>query len=178
MQPLKIVHYGHPILRERAKEIQSWGRPEREFLAALIASLRAAGNGIGLAANQVAVARRLFIVDLGGRGPDSGLRVFVNPELVEESEEDEPFEEGCLSIPNVRAEVYRPKIVTVSARDENFEPFTLRAEGLMARVIQHELDHLNGRLFIDLLSDRKREEIAGELGRIRIQTIRDMADRN
>jgi peptide deformylase len=104
--------------------------------------------------------------------------VFVNPELVEESEEDEPFEEGCLSITNVRAEVYRPKIVTVSARDENFEPFTLRAEGLMARVIQHELDHLNGRLFIDLLSDRKREEIAGELGRIRIQTIRDMADRN
>jgi peptide deformylase len=171
MKALRIVHYGHPALRERAAEIQSWGRPEREFLQALTLSLHAAGNGIGLAANQVAVLKRIFVVELGGRGPDGALRVFVNPEVVEESVEDEPYEEGCLSIPDLRAEVYRPARITVRARDENFETFSLKAEGLLARVIQHEIDHLNGKLFVDLLADKDREKIAGKLGRIRRETL-------
>lgn len=176
MKPLKIVQYGHPVLRERAQEVTSWGQKERDFLSALTASLYAAGNGIGLAANQVGVATRIFVVDLGERGRNSGLKVFVNPEIIEESVEDEPFEEGCLSIPDIRADVYRPIRVTVSARDENFEPFTLKADGLLARVIQHELDHLNGRMFVDLLTDRKREELAGALGRIRRQTLAELED--
>jgi peptide deformylase len=139
-----------------------------------VKTLRHCGNGIGLAANQVAEPVRLFIVELGRGERDGKLKVFVNPEIVEESVEDEPFEEGCLSIPDIRAEVYRPKIVTVQARDENFEPFTLRADGLMARVIQHELDHLNGRLFVDLLTEAKRLEFSAYLGRVRRQSLAEL----
>jgi peptide deformylase len=171
MKPLKIVNYGHPVLRERAKEVTQWGQEQRDFLAALTATLRHSGNGIGLAANQVGVATRVFVVELGDRGRDSGLHVFVNPEIIDESVEDEPFEEGCLSIPDLRAEVYRPVSVTVTARDANFEPFTLKADGLMARVIQHELDHLDGKMFVDRLSEDKRAELAGALGRIRQETL-------
>jgi len=177
MALLKILHYGHPLLREKAFDLKGVGRRERELIAAMAETMYAA-RGIGLAATQVGVLERLFIVDVDQEDGDPNsrrLQVFINPEIVWESEEDAPFEEGCLSIPGINGEVYRPKRVKVQARDENFEPFELEADELLARVIQHENDHLNGILFVDRLPLLKRGEIAGDLHRLKRATLEEIA---
>ena len=116
---------------------------------------------------------RLFVLDVDNdsRADDPAatrnLQVFVNPVILEEDEQDEPYSEGCLSIPGIESEVFRPVAVRVAALDENFEPFELEADGLLARVIQHELDHLNGVLFVDHLTLPRRSQLGGKLGKIR-----------
>jgi peptide deformylase len=155
MPLLKILQYGHPLLREKARELKTVGSREKDLFAAMAETMYAA-HGIGLDDD-----------DEQGTG---GLQVFVNPEIIWESEQDEPFEEGCLSIPGVQKDVYRPEAITVHAYDENFEPFELQADGLLARVIQHELDHLNGIMFVDRLSQLKRALVAGELNKIKSAT--------
>ncbi len=176
MPLLKILHYGHPLLREKAFDVKGVSRRERELIADMAETMYKSG-GIGLAATQVGVLQRLFIVDIDqeeDRRETRRLQVFINPEIVWESEEDEPFEEGCLSIPGISAEVYRPGRIKLVARDENFEPFELEAGGLLARVIQHENDHLNGVLFVDRLALLRRTEIAGELNKLRRSTLEEL----
>jgi peptide deformylase len=178
---LKILKYGHPLLREKAHELKGVGSRERDLIAAMAETMYAA-RGIGLAATQVGVMERLFVVDVDqDRSEDDEdveetrlLRVFINPEIVEESVEDEPFKEGCLSIPGLDGEVYRPSRVKVIARDENFEPFEVEADELLARVIQHEYDHLNGVLFVDKLPLLKRPLIAGTLNKIKKQALDEL----
>lgn len=178
---LKIIRYGHPLLKEKAADVKSIGTRERELIAAMGETMYAA-HGIGLAATQVGVMERIFVVDIDqdreaeeeGEQPTRLLRVFINPEITWESDEDEPFKEGCLSIPGVEAEVYRPSRVHVSARDENFEPFTVEADELLARVIQHEQDHLNGTLFVDRLPLLKRPMVAGQLNRLKKETREEL----
>jgi peptide deformylase len=176
MARLKIINYGHPLLREKAMDIKKVGSRERALIAAMAETMYAA-RGIGLAANQVGVLERIFVVDVDQDrdAPNETLtrrlRVFINPEIIEESQEDEPFTEGCLSIPGIEGEVYRPKAIRIAARDENFEPFVADADQLLARVIQHELDHLNGVLFVDRLPALKRRLLAGKLGRMRRESL-------
>ncbi|MGB9691399.1 MAG: peptide deformylase [Candidatus Sumerlaeaceae bacterium] len=177
MARLKILHYGHPLLREKAFDLKKVGRRERELIEAMAETMYAA-HGIGLAATQVGVLERLFLVDVDQEHDDPvtrRLQVFINPEIVWESEEDAPFEEGCLSIPGVNGEVYRPKRVKVVARDENFEPFELEADELLARVIQHEYDHLNGILFVDRLALLHRTKVAGQLSKIKQAALDELA---
>jgi len=112
-------------------------------------------EGIGLAGPQVNVLKRIFVVYMRDDKP----RVFINPEILATSMEENVIEEGCLSIPAVWADVKRPAAVTVPAFNEKGRPFTLDAEGMLARVIQHENDHLNGVLFIDHLTDGKRQRV-------------------
>ena len=112
-------------------------------------------KGIGLAGPQVGRLERLFVVHV----PDDEPRVFINPRIVAASPEEGPWEEGCLSIPGVYADVNRPLEITVEALDSGGNPFRMDADGLLARVIQHEHDHLDGVLFIDHLSRRRRERI-------------------
>lgn len=175
MSRLKILQYGHPLLRHKALEIKSLGSREKDLIAAMAETMYAA-RGIGLAATQVGVMERLFVVDVDQVEDDDRaessrlLQVFINPEILWESEEDEAFEEGCLSIPNVQKDVYRPEAVTIRALDENFEPFELETDGLLARVIQHELDHLDGVMFVDRLSQLKRALVAGELNKLKSAT--------
>lgn len=107
-------------------------------------------GGVGLAAVQVGSPIRLFITDTG---EDGGKRVFVNPNILGTSDDSEPYNEGCLSIPRVYRDIYRPSKVIVQAYDLNGKKFTLKADGLLARVIQHESDHLDGKLFISHLTD-------------------------
>jgi peptide deformylase len=114
-----------------------------------------AKKGIGLAAVQVGKLIRLFITHV----PNDGPRVFINPEVVETSVNLGSYEEGCLSIPEVNADVIRPAEVKVQAWNLKGRPFSMDAEDLLARVIQHELDHLNGVLFIDRLEPKKRERL-------------------
>lgn len=181
MALLKIIKYGHPLLKEKASEVRGVGTREKELIAAMAETMYAA-HGIGLAATQVGVMDRLFVVDIDqdreaeeeGEAPIRKLRVFINPEITWESDEDEPFKEGCLSIPGLEAEVYRPSRIHVSARNENFEPYTVEADELLARVIQHEQDHLDGTLFVDRLSLLKRPRVAGQLNRIKKETIEEL----
>jgi len=112
-------------------------------------------KGIGLAAVQVGKLIRLFITHI----PNDGPRVFINPEIVETSVDQGTYEEGCLSIPEVNADVIRPAQVRIQAWNLRGRPFSLDADQMLARVIQHELDHLNGVLFIDRLNPKKRERL-------------------
>ncbi len=112
-------------------------------------------KGIGLAGPQVGLMERLFVVHV----PDDAPRVFINPRLVAVSPDQGPYEEGCLSIPGVYADVKRPLEVSVEAYDQQGRFFTLDADGVLARVIQHEYDHLEGVLFFEYLSKRKQERL-------------------
>ena len=112
-------------------------------------------KGIGLAGPQVNEPLRLFVTHAQGDIP----RVFINPEIIMTSNDVVPYEEGCLSVPGVWADVMRPDEITIQAWNEKGKPFTLDAEGILARVIQHEYDHLRGKLFIDRLNDKKRERL-------------------
>lgn len=183
MSLLKILQYGHPLLRKKALDVKRVGQRENDLIEAMAETMYAA-RGIGLAATQVGVMERLFVADVDQREEDEygeparRLQVFINPEIIWESEEDEPFEEGCLSIPDVQREIYRPSVIKVHALDENFEPFELEADELLARVIQHELDHLNGVLFVDHLSQLKRALVAGELNRLKSATLAELDESN
>lgn len=112
-------------------------------------------QGIGLAGPQVNEQLRLFVTHAQGDIP----RVFINPEITMTSNDLAPYEEGCLSIPGIYADVMRPESIQIQAWNEKGKPFTLDADGILARVIQHEYDHLRGRLFIDRINDKKRERL-------------------
>ena len=115
------------------------------------------GRGIGLAGPQVGLLMRLFVIQLDR----DQARVFINPSIVQTSEELTEYEEGCLSVPGMYADVIRPAEVRVQAWNERGRPFTIDADGLLARVILHEYDHLEGTLFIDRLSTMKRDRLVG-----------------
>lgn len=168
MTLLHIVKLGHPVLREKAAPVAAM-TPELERLADDMAETMYAAPGIGLAAPQVGVALRLFVCDPDYREDRASRRprVFVNPEVLEESPEDEKEEEGCLSIPGVLGDVWRPAWIRVRARDRRFREFETVARGLFARVILHELDHLDGVVFPDRMAPARRAELIVGLDRVR-----------
>ena len=151
-----------PILQYPDKRLRTPGETVKEFDDALrrliddMAETMYAAPGVGLAAPQIGVSKRLFIVDVAtDEDEPSDLRVFINPEIVERNG-DVAFEEGCLSFPGVREEIDRAERVKVRALDQDGEPFEIEADGLLAIAIQHENDHLDGKLMIDHLSVLRR----------------------
>lgn len=166
---LPIYAYGQTVLRERAADVEG-DSPELQALIDDMIETMHAASGVGLAAPQVGRALRLFVADLsayadeladenGGEVPDyaRGPLVLINPEVHLDEESDEvDVEEGCLSIPDLRETVWRPDRLTVRFLDRQFQPQSLDAEGQLARVIQHEHDHLNGVLYLDHLSPLRR----------------------
>ncbi|HOJ98446.1 MAG TPA: peptide deformylase [Termitinemataceae bacterium] len=151
---MQIYTLGHEVLRQKALPVQDIN----DEIAALVKEMREtmyAGRGIGLAGPQVGLLQRIFVVHIEGDIP----RVFINPSIIQTSPELTEYEEGCLSIPGLYGEVKRPEAVRIQAWNERGRPFTLDAEGLLARVIQHEYDHLEGILFIDRLSEPKRKKL-------------------
>jgi peptide deformylase len=173
----RILHYEHPLLREKARDVRGVGRRERELIAAMAETMYAA-PGCGLAATQVGLLERIFVADIDYDRDDPSversLRVYINPEIVWESDEDESLREGCLSLPGLEAEVFRPERIRVVARDENFEEFTVDADGLLARVIQHENDHLQGIMFVDRLPLLKRKLLSVKLNKMNRDTESSM----
>ena len=141
---LKVVTLGHPILREQATRIEEITDEIKNFADEMIITMDEM-RGIGLAATQVNKGIRLFIT----RAPEDVVRVFFNPEIIKTSMNLVTIEEGCLSIPGAHADVERPAEVTVQAFNDKCRPVKIEADGMLARVIQHEMDHLNGVLFID-----------------------------
>ncbi|HOY27902.1 MAG TPA: peptide deformylase [Flavobacteriales bacterium] len=175
---LPIRAYGDPVLKKVAKDIEPGHPGLTELIADMFETMYAA-NGVGLAAPQIGQSIRLFIVDTHSsadsddpnaeKAPEDAdeeprlKRVFINPYIVEEDGEEWGFEEGCLSIPNIREEVQRQPKVVLQYQDENFVEHEEEFEGFAARVIQHEHDHLDGVLFIDHLSPLRKRLLNGKL---------------
>jgi peptide deformylase len=161
---IDIVLLGEDILRQKSQAF-----PLEKIDAGLLALFKDMfvaldiGRGIGLAAPQVGRSERFFVV----KTDDGKPRVFINPEIIRTSEELTDYEEGCMSIPGVYATVKRPAQISVQAYNEKGRPFVLDADGILARVIQHENDHLNGKLFIDHLGDFKRKRILHQYEKLR-----------
>ncbi len=142
------------ILRKQAATVADIDEKIVRLTTAMIESLEI-HKGIGLAGPQVNEQLRLFVT----HAQDDIPRVFINPEIIMTSDDIVPYEEGCLSIPGVWADVMRPAEITIQAWNEKGRPFTIDAHGILARVIQHEYDHLRGRLFIDRIEEKKRERL-------------------
>lgn len=151
---LDIVTLGDEVLREQVDEIQDVNGEIAELAQNMLSTMYT-GDGVGLAAPQVGLLKSLFVCHVNGDQP----RVFINPQIIGTSQELLPYEEGCLSIPGVYGDVIRPASITVQAINERGKPFKVDAEGMLARVIQHEMDHLKGVLFIDHLDEKQRERL-------------------
>ena len=161
--PLQLCYYGNPVLRKKAKPVAEIAEAERQLAEQMLETLYNTGNGIGLAATQVGILKRLIIIDIGEDDDETyEPLVLFNPEILN-VEGEVVAEEGCLSIPNVTAEVRRPEKVVVDGINIQGEPIRIEADGLLARVLQHEIDHLNGVLFIDRISGLKRQLLKDEL---------------
>ncbi len=182
MAILRIHIYGDPILREKAATVAAVDDGVRELIADMTETMYAAG-GVGLAATQVGILKRLFIADVAqvekpdkdstpktrsARNPQRRqLLVFINPEILSSGTKDCSYTEGCLSLPGIDGEVYRPDSIRVRYQDVEGAAHEIDASGYLARVIQHEMDHLDGVLFIDRMAPGLRRKLAGELARMR-----------
>lgn len=159
MAVLTVLHYPDERLRTIAKPIAAVTAETRQLVADLLETMYAE-NGIGLAATQVNVHQRVVVIDLSDERNQP--QVFINPEIVQKSG-DTTYEEGCLSVPQNYANVERAAEITLKAQDVDGNWFEVKADGLLAICLQHELDHLVGKLFIDYLSPLKRDRIKKKL---------------
>ncbi|MCL4766626.1 MAG: peptide deformylase [Hyphomicrobiaceae bacterium] len=158
MVKLAIITLPDPILREVSAPVERVDADLRRLVEDMLETMYAA-PGVGLAAVQVGVPRRLLVLDAAEEGEERRPVALINPEIVMVGEEQRVYEEGCLSIPDVRVEIERPGSLRVRYIDIEGRPQEIAAEGLLATVIQHEIDHLEGRLIIDFLSRLKRDII-------------------
>ncbi|HTX74361.1 MAG TPA: peptide deformylase [Rectinemataceae bacterium] len=158
---LDIVTYGDEVLTQKAEAIKDFGPEVAELVAGMFEAMRR-GKGIGLAGPQVGKSLRVFVTQVEGDKP----RAFINPEIVLTSQEEVEFEEGCLSLPGLYLGLRRPEFVRVQAWNEKGRPFTTETGGLLARVLLHEYDHLDGILFIDRLNPARRERALGQYQRL------------
>ncbi len=159
MAQLNILHYPDPRLRKHAQPVETVDDQVRNLVSDMLETMYAA-PGIGLAATQVNVQKRIVVMDVSE--DKNQPMIFINPTLLEREGESE-MDEGCLSVPGFYEMVHRAARVRVSALDQNGEPFELEASGLLAVCIQHEIDHLDGKLFVDYLSALKRDRIRKKL---------------
>ncbi|MDO4228462.1 MAG: peptide deformylase [Capnocytophaga sp.] len=171
---LPIVAYGSPVLRKVGTDITADYPNLKELIINMYETMEAS-HGVGLAAPQIGLPIRLFVIDASPFAEDDDLtakereflknfrKTFINAKILEETGDKWSFNEGCLSIPGVREDVLRHKTLTISYVDENFKPQTLTVDGLAARIIQHEYDHIEGILFTDKLSAFKKRLLKGKL---------------
>ena len=169
MALLNILRYPDARLHKVAKPVTEFG-PRLEQLVADMAETMYEAPGVGLAASQVDVHEQLVLVDISETKDD--LKVFINPEIIWASEEKQVYDEGCLSVPGIYDGVERPARVKVRALDQHGKQFELEADGLMAVCIQHEMDHLKGKIFVEYLSPLKRNRIKTKMLKARRDTAR------
>ena len=161
----RIVKYPDPVLEQKAEDVTNFDTPElHRFIEDMFESMYAA-KGVGLAAPQVGVSQRLTVIDCSGGEGEPEKIVLINPRIVH-MEGKQVGEEGCLSIPGFREDVKRAKICKVRAQDAKGEWFEIAGEDLLARAMQHEIDHLNGKLFISHISLLKRDLIKRKIKRL------------
>ena len=158
-----IITEPNEILRQVSRSVPTVGDGERKLMDDMLETMYAA-NGIGLAAIQIGIPKRIIVMDISKDGKKNPM-YFVNPKIKNKDKEKTTYEEGCLSVPNYFAEVDRPKYCEVEYLDYNGESKVLKANGLLATCIQHEMDHLEGILFIDYLSKLKKTMIVKKLSK-------------
>ena len=163
MARLEILEFPDPRLRTIAEPVEQVDDALRQLIDDMFETMYDA-PGIGLAATQVNVHKRLLVMDVSEQG-DQPL-VFINPEVTPVTVETKPYDEGCLSVPGFYETVERPDRVLIKALDRDGKPFEMEADGLLAVCIQHELDHLNGKLFVDYVSRLKRDRIRKKLEKV------------
>ena len=174
---LPIVAYGENILKTKAVNISS-GYPELKKLINDMWETMYNANGVGIAAPQIGKSIRLFVIDASPFSEDTEIsddeistlknfkKVFINPEIIDETGDEWNFMEGCLSIPNIREDIKRNEKIKITSYNESFEEIELDLQGLAARVVQHEYDHIEGVLFTDKLSSLKKKLLKGKLNDI------------
>jgi peptide deformylase len=161
---MSIRTYGDPVLRRAAEPVETIDSETIRLCERMVEEMIRA-DGVGLAAPQIGVSKRIIVLDVDGE-----FHVLINPELIETSDETEAFTEGCLSVPGVHADVFRSSSATVEGTALDGTPVRIRGEGVLARAIQHEMDHLNGHLFVDHLSPVRRQGLLKEYERKRRET--------
>jgi peptide deformylase len=177
-----IVVYGDPVLKKKAQPIEN-NYPKLDKLIEDMFETMYASNGVGLAAPQIDKSIRLFVVDGSPMAEDDEnepvdlklkdfKKVFINPEIIEETGTKWTFEEGCLSIPGIREKIDRQGFIKIKYQDEHFKEHTETFDGLCARIIQHEYDHLEGVLFTDKISAFKRSMLKGKLNKITLGDVK------
>ena len=162
-----IREYGDEVLKKTCKEVKEMTPRTKELIEDMLETMYDA-NGVGLAAPQVGRNLRLFVVDASPNADDDPRladfkKVFINPEIYERSEEEVLMGEGCLSVPGIHEEVYRPERIRIRYLDENWQEHDEEWDGFAARVIQHEYDHLDGVMFVDRLSPLRKTLLRGKL---------------
>ncbi len=172
---IPIVAYGTPVLKQKAKEVEKTHENLKGLIADMFETMENA-QGVGLAAPQIGKSIRLFIVDASGFAEDDDeqkyqhlkdfKRVCINPKVISQGGEPWGYEEGCLSIPTVRAEIHRPEEITLQYFDENFKEKTETFSGIAARIVQHEYDHIEGVLFTDKVSALKKKLLKKKLSNV------------
>jgi peptide deformylase len=162
---LKVLTYPNPVLRIKAEPVSGIDEALLHFIDEMLETMYTE-DGVGLAAPQVGVSKQIIVLD-DGEGPI----ILINPKVVRTGSEEEPLEEGCLSLPGIRVTVSRPATVTVEGLNEKGESVTIEADGLLARILQHEIDHLNATLIIDHLSTLQLSLIKSKLKQLHNEQI-------
>jgi peptide deformylase len=174
MATLKILKYGSNILREVAQPVEEVTDDIRQLAENMLETMYTS-DGVGLAAPQIGVSKRIIVIDVNPYDPSAEPMALLNPEIVERQGQAEA-EEGCLSVPDIRGEVKRAEKVTVEALALDDKSVRIEGEDLLARALQHEIDHLNGILFIDHLGRLKQQLIKKQLRRIEKEAQAESAD--
>ena len=165
-----ILTEPNKLLRQVSEPVESVGDSEKQLMDDMLDTMYAA-NGIGLAAIQIGVPKRIIVMDISKEDKKKDPRYFVNPVIIKKDSLEATYEEGCLSVPNQFAEINRPSKCEVEYLDYNGEKKILNAEGILATCIQHEMDHLEGILFIDYLSKLKKSMIIKKLSKSKPERI-------
>jgi peptide deformylase len=160
----KLVYYGNETLSSVAKAVENIDGVIASIIDKMF-EIMYKESGVGLAAPQVNLAKRIIVVDTGEG--HNGKMALINPFIKEKSDSTEPYDEGCLSLPGIRSEVIRPYSILLSGYNRDGNEVTFEAEGIDARVLQHELDHLDGIFFVDRIEKYKKDEMRKELKRIK-----------
>ena len=166
----KILTEPNKLLRQISKTVEKVKDEERKLMDDMLDTMYAA-NGIGLAAIQIGIPKRIIVIDISKKEDEKKPMFFVNPVILKKNDEKATYEEGCLSVPNQFAEIDRPSKCEVEYLDYDGKKKFLKADGLLATCIQHEMDHLEGILFIDYLSKLKRSMIIKKLSKLKSTSV-------
>ena len=172
-----IRKYGDPILRKKAAKVTAFDAALHSAAADMIETMQAA-KGIGLAANQIGLTHALCVVDIGLITEGAQPQAFVNPLILQESGKEVSYEEGCLSIPDINEDVLRKEIVRVQYQDLTGVVHEQEYDGTLSRVLQHEIDHLNGVFFVDRLGSLKRKLLSKKLKAIAEEAVKELRNRS
>ncbi|HED08806.1 MAG TPA: peptide deformylase [Ignavibacteria bacterium] len=172
MSLLPVALYGDKILRKKVTKVKEIDVETIKLITDMFETMHNA-YGIGLAANQVGADKTIFLVDISEMEGEEDKKpmVIINPKIINRSDETIIMEEGCLSIPEVRGDVLRPKSITLEYQDTDFKKHKIKADGLLARVMQHEYDHLQGILFTDLVADDLKKKLKKPLNNIKRRKV-------